>query len=49
MRIGVHTMVDVGGRNTWLDMLHAEDLSATPLVNLTAQVTGDVIKASGNV
>jgi hypothetical protein len=28
MRIGVHAVVDVGGRNAWLDMPHAEDLSA---------------------
>jgi hypothetical protein len=49
MRIGVHTIVDVGGRNAWLDMPHAEDLSATPLANLTAQVAGGVVEASGNV
>jgi hypothetical protein len=35
--------------NAWLDMPHAEDLSATPLANLTAQVAGGVIEASGNV
>jgi hypothetical protein len=49
MRIGVHAVVDVGGRNAWLDMPYAEDLSATPLANLTAQVAGGVIEASGNV
>jgi hypothetical protein len=49
MRIGVHTIVDVGGRNAWLDMPHVEDLSATPLANLTAQVAGGVVEASGNV
>jgi hypothetical protein len=48
MRIGVHAVVDVG-RNTWLDMSHAKpDLSATLLINLTAQVAGGVIEASGN-
>jgi hypothetical protein len=35
--------------NAWLDMPHAENLSATPLANLTAQVAGGVIEASGNV
>ena len=34
-RIGVHAMVEVGGRNAWLDMPHAEpDLSAALLANL---------------
>ena len=45
MRIGVHAVVDVGGRNAWLDMPYAEDL----LANLTAQVAGGVIEASGNI
>ena len=36
----------VGGRNAWLDM---SDLSAKLLANLTAQVAGGVIEASGNV
>jgi hypothetical protein len=50
MRIGVHAVVDIGGRNAWLDMPHAEpDLSATLLINLTTQVAGGVIEASGNV
>jgi hypothetical protein len=50
MRIGVHAAVDVGGRNAWLDVPYAErDLSATLLVNLTTQVAGGVIEASGNV
>jgi hypothetical protein len=49
MWIGVYAVVDVGGRNAWLNMPQAEDLSATPLANLTAQVAGGVIEASGNV
>jgi hypothetical protein len=50
MQIGVHAMVDARRRNAWLDMPYAEpDLSATPLANLTAQVTGNVIEASENV
>jgi hypothetical protein len=50
MRIGVHAAVDVGGRNAWLDVPYAEpDLSATLLVNLTTQVAGGMIEASGNV
>jgi len=50
MQIGVHAMVDARRRNAWLDMPYAEpDLSATPLANVTAQVAGGVIEASGNV
>jgi hypothetical protein len=41
MRIGVHAMANVGGRNASLDMLHAEpDLSATLLVNLKVYTAG---------
>jgi hypothetical protein len=48
MRIGVHAVMDVG-RNTRLDTSHAKpDLSATLLINLTAQVAGGVIEASRN-
>jgi hypothetical protein len=53
LQIGAHAVVDVvdvGGRNAWLDMPHAElDLSATLLANLTAYEAGGVIEALGNV
>ena len=44
IRIGVHAVVDVGGRNGQLDMPYANDLSAAQLANLTAQVAGGVIE-----
>ena len=50
LQIGAHAVVDIGGRNAWLDMLHAElDLSATLLANLTAYEAGGVIEALENV
>jgi hypothetical protein len=46
MRIGVHTMANIGGRYASLDMPHAEpDLFTTLLVNLKAYVAGGVIEA----
>ena len=50
LQISVHAIVDVGGRNAWLDMPHAElNLSATLLANLTAYEAVGVIEALGNV
>ena len=50
LQIGAYAVVDVGGRNAWLDMPHAElDLSATLLANLTAYEASGVIEALGNV
>jgi hypothetical protein len=48
LQIGAHAVVNVGGRNTWLDIPYAElDLSATLLVNLTVYEAGGVIEALG--
>jgi len=50
LQIGVYAVVDIGGRNAWLDMPHAElDPSTTLLANLTVYKAGGAIEALGNV